>query len=299
MKGIINIDKPQGFTSHDCVAVVRRLTGVRRVGHTGTLDPMATGVLPVCVGNATRIMEYLDNDVKEYDCTMQLGIETDTCDTTGKVISRSDLRGITPAEIERAFSGFHGEISQIPPKYSAIKVNGRKLYEYARSDQSVEIKPRRVTIFDLRIEEIAGDSIRFTVRCSRGTYIRSICRDVGRILGCGAAMSALCRTQSGIFRLQDAIGIHDLREMSAEEIAGILIPVDKPLGDFGRIVVGRDQAKDFIDGKSIPFGRDQVPEETAVAGRYRLYRGADFIGVGDIDEQGRLKADKVFNTELK
>ncbi|MEG0663391.1 MAG: tRNA pseudouridine(55) synthase TruB, partial [Anaerovoracaceae bacterium] len=286
-------NKPQNFTSHDCVAIVRRLVGVKRVGHTGTLDPMATGVLPVCIGTAARIMDYLDEDSKEYRCRLKLGIDTDTCDIWGKTISTGSTEGITEAQIIAAFAPFSGEISQIPPKYSALKVNGKKLYEYARAGQEVEIKARTVTIKELELEEIKGDEVAFRVVCSKGTYIRSICHDVGAALGCGAAMSALSRTASGVFFIEDAIDLEELRTMSKEEIIPLILPTDYPLVNFTPVQLSREEAKNFIDGKHIVYSGEITGK------KYKLYCEETFLGVAKYSEKyKKLVADKVFNTEI-
>ena len=197
--GILNINKPEGWTSQDVAAKLRKTLGTKRVGHTGTLDPMASGVLPVCYGRATRIIEYYDADLKTYACEMQLGVRTDTLDRTGTVLEERPFQGITEEEIRSAVSRMSGWVEQIPPKYSALKVNGKRLYEYARQGLDVEIRSRRIYIDRIGTDSIDTDSglIRFTVRCSKGTYIRTICDDLGQELGCGAVMTALTRTESG------------------------------------------------------------------------------------------------------
>jgi len=298
MKGIINVKKPAQFTSHDCVAVMRGILGIKKIGHTGTLDPMATGVLPICIGNATRIMEYLELDSKEYRCTMKLGVVTDTCDIWGKVLEEKDTNHITEEEIKEAFKVFDGEIEQVPPKYSALKVNGRKLYEYARAGEEVEIKSRKVVIKELEIEKIEGDLITYRVVCSKGTYIRSICFDVGEALGCGGTMIALERLASGIFKIEDSVPLLELKEMSREKALEWLLPVDYPLVHFGKIKLNRKQAKDFIDGKHIEFDKSNIIKSTKYKERYKLYFDEVFIGIADIDSERKLVADKVFNTEI-
>ena len=192
MNGILNIYKEKGFTSHDVVAKLRGILHQKKIGHTGTLDPLATGVLPVCIGKATRVCEYLDDDFKKYRCTMVLGIETDTQDVTGEIIRRADVSGIRPEDVYKAFEGFSGWIDQKPPMYSAVRVKGRRLYEYARAGEEVEVKTRKVFISSLEVEvmdfshDVGSKKVTFTVECSKGTYIRTICQDVGKELGCGA-----------------------------------------------------------------------------------------------------------------
>jgi len=235
--GILNIDKAQNMTSHDVVSAVRRITGIKRVGHTGTLDPMASGVLPVCIGKSTRIMEYLDLDLKTYRCTMILGIDTDTQDIWGTEISRRAV-DVSEDDVRRVFSAFSGLITQTPPMYSALKVNGKKLYEYAREGKTVEVKSRQIYIHKMIIEDVdlSGEEkkVTFIVECSKGTYVRTICRDAGEALGCGAALCALERIQSGIFSVGDAIKLEDLQKTSREQLQSMLIPSWAPLIHFGR-----------------------------------------------------------------
>lgn len=312
--GIINVYKPQDWTSHDCVAVTRRALGIKKIGHTGTLDPMATGVLPVCIGPATRIMEYLDLDFKTYVCEMRLGLESDTLDIWGTITDRKDASGVTEQQIRQAFQRFSGNISQIPPKYSALKVDGKKLYQYARAGQEVEIKPRNVFIRSLEIQRIdlTEKKIVWKVTCSKGTYIRSICRDIGQILGCGAVMTGLQRTQSGVFRIEDAVDIRDLREMSRDEIEPYVLPADYPLVHFGKAVLDRENAQYFCNGGHIslknasverkPYYQDRQPHIQArpeYRQAYNLYlRKTDgdlFLGVAFYSSKyKKLVADKVF-----
>lgn len=333
-EGIININKPQDWTSHDCVAVMRRILGIKRIGHTGTLDPMATGVLPICIGSSTRIMEYLDLDFKTYRCSMQLGIETDTCDIWGQVTGERDIsnektqgsRGqefqerkeqdeIREADILRAFASFHGTIAQVPPRYAAVKVNGKKLYQYARAGEAVEIKPRNVYIKELTVDfiDLEAGTVTYTVTCSKGTYIRSICRDVGAALGCGAAMTALERVSSGRFSIADAVDLERLREMNREEISRHVVPTDFPLIHFGKAVVNKDRAEYFCNGGHIamkdvkilrrPEYEDKeahIPVKEAYKKAYNLYlqdSGREiFLGVACYhDKYKKLAADKVFH----
>lgn len=296
--GIIVVNKPQNWTSHDCVAVMRRATGIKRIGHTGTLDPMATGVLPICIGTATRIMEYLDLDWKTYRATLKLGIETDTEDIWGEVISSQSVDGISKEQIEEVVNSFKGEIKQIPPKYSALKVNGKKLYEYARAGQDVKIKSRMVTVKDIVINNIHDDCVDFTVTCSKGTYIRTICSDIGKKLGCGAAMSSLVRLQSGIFKLDDAMDIESLRNMPKDEILNRLIDTDVPLVHFGKIQLDGKKAKDFVNGKKLREKEIDIVGESKHQNMYNIYYNNEFLGVAKI-ENGVLKAHKVFNVRMQ
>lgn len=223
--GFLNIYKPKGLTSHDVVARLRKITKVRQIGHTGTLDPFATGVLPICIGKATRLIEYLDDD-KEYLATVQFGKNTTTYDLEGEITATFDKK-VTEEDIKNALKDFEGEISQIPPIYSAIKVNGKKLYDYARQGQDIEIKPRKVTISKIELKEFdkTSQSAKITVACSKGTYIRSIAYDLGAKLGCGGYLTALERTQAGKFQVNTAIKLEDLTEVS-QIVENLINPLD-------------------------------------------------------------------------
>lgn len=312
--GILNINKPADWTSHDAVKLLRGITGQKRIGHTGTLDPMATGVLPVCFGSATRIMEYLDLDFKKYRCTLRLGIETDTLDIWGSKTNEIGFNGITESKIYEAFKAFRGNISQIPPKYSAIKVAGRKLYDYARAGEEVEIKPRNIYIKEMRIEHInlTDGEVTFTVTCSKGTYIRAICRDVGINLGCGAAMSALQRTASGVFNVENAVDLESLRGASIEEIEQFILPADYPLVHFGKTLVDGYGAEWFVNGGWLEMRRVdiikkpefekpepdiEIPVKDIYRKMYNIYNKESkaFLGTAHYDNGKKmLVPDKVF-----
>lgn len=223
--GFLNIYKPKGLTSHDVVARLRKITKVRQIGHTGTLDPFATGVLPICIGKATRLIEYLDDD-KEYLATVQFGKNTATYDLEGEITATFDKK-VTEEDVKNALKDFEGEISQIPPIYSAIKVNGKKLYDYARQGQDIEIKPRKVTISKIELKEFdkTSQSAKITVACSKGTYIRSIAYDLGAKLGCGGYLTALERTKAGKFQENTAIKLEDLTEVS-QIVENLINPLD-------------------------------------------------------------------------
>lgn len=223
--GFLNIYKPKGLTSHDVVARLRKITKVRQIGHTGTLDPFATGVLPICIGKATRLIEYLDDD-KEYLATVQFGKNTATYDLEGEITATFDKK-VTEEDVKNALKDFEGEISQIPPIYSAIKVNGKKLYDYARQGQDIEIKPRKVTISKIELKELdkTSQSAKITVACSKGTYIRSIAYDLGAKLGCGGYLTALERTKAGKFQVNTAIKLEDLTEVS-QIVENLINPLD-------------------------------------------------------------------------
>ncbi len=239
-EGIINVNKPSGMSSHDVIYVFRKLIGVRRIGHTGTLDPEAKGVLPVGIGTASRIPEYLELDYKTYKCSMYLGVTSETLDIWGKDVEdrREEIRNalkkgqltfgdssipLTKAGICEAFAGFYGKIEQIPPKFSAVWVNGRRLYDYARNGQEVEIPRRTIWIEELKVEDIDLEELKVTysVTCSKGTYIRTICSDVGEKLGCGAAMCELTRTKSGFFDIENAVDFEKLVALKDRRLAVI------------------------------------------------------------------------------
>lgn len=223
--GVIVINKHSGVTSHKIVSALRKLYDMPKVGHTGTLDPMATGVLPVLLGRAVKAADFLLAEDKEYIAEMKLGITTDTQDITGEILSRSAFLP-SAEDVEKTVSAMTGEIMQIPPMYSAIKIDGRKLYDVAREGKEIERKARKINIYSLESERLAADTYRLHVRCSKGTYIRTLCNDIGAALGCGAAMSALCRTRSGPFTLENAVTVDELSEMSFEERLSLPAPTE-------------------------------------------------------------------------
>lgn len=315
--GILNVNKPQNMTSHDVVRDLRRILGMKKIGHTGTLDPMATGVLPICLGSATRITEYLDLDFKTYRCTMKLGLITDTQDIWGEVLECFPTEQISKEQIKSAFKGFYGSIDQKPPMYSAVRVNGKRLYEYARAGETVEVKSRKVFIRELNIEHIDLNSMEviFTVICSKGTYIRTICQDVGFLLGTGAVMTDLVRLASGSFTLEKSIDLEQLKQMNQQEINSLILPIEYPLVHFGKAVMSPELGKKFTDGWHIgmyecrierqpEFQTSEFPLEIRPEYRqaYNMYRednesptGETFLGVAFYHKQyKKLVADKVF-----
>ncbi len=231
--GFLVVDKPAGITSHDVVSRVRRTFGMKRVGHTGTLDPFATGVLPIALGAGTKAIPFLDESVKEYQAVMRLGAATDTLDVTGRVISEGDWSRVSAAMITEMFTRFTGCITQIPPMYSAIKQGGVPLYRLARKGETVERQERQVTIHSLCIDRLNLPEIAFTVRCSRGTYVRTVADDIGRALGCGAYLVELRRTASGLFNLSMAIPIAALSEDAAA--TGLERSIITPLQALGHL----------------------------------------------------------------
>lgn len=254
--GIIIIDKSPGWTSMDVCAKLRGILRERRIGHAGTLDPMATGVLPVFVGRATRAVEYAAGGEKEYVAGLRLGQVTDTQDITGTVLDCRPV-AVTAEELEGVLDGFRGEISQIPPMYSAVKVNGKKLYELARKGRQVERKPRPVTIFSLVLEGQSGPAdFLLRVRCSKGTYVRTLCHDIGQALGCGGCMSSLRRTMAGGYTLEDAVTLDQVEQ--AEDPAGLLLPVDSCFRQLPALTLTPAQARRVRNGGAFSFSREGV-----------------------------------------
>ena len=316
-EGIINLNKPRDMTSHDCVQAIRKITGIKRIGHTGTLDPQADGVLPICIGGAVRIMEYLDLDFKTYRAEMELGLVTETQDIWGSVVSdgRDKINDLSAESIGSAFESFNGLIEQTPPKYSALKYAGKRLYEYARAGVEIEIKKRNVFIKDISVNDVdlTGHKVSFNVTCSKGTYVRAICNDVGAMLGCGGAMSGLTRVASGAFSLEDAVTLSGLSDMGKDGIKDVIKPVDFPLVHFGRAILNDEgTAERFTNGRPVAFA-DAVVEDApeyslkepyfAIREEYkRAYNmytvqsgQSVFLGVAFLDGENReFAADKVF-----
>lgn len=307
MDGIINIFKPKGMTSFDVVAIVRKSCGIKKTGHLGTLDPMAEGVLPVAVGKATRIMDYLDTDIKVYKGRAILGIETDTLDIWGEKIAETEVSNVSQNRLKEVISGFCGVISQTPPIYSALKVNGKKLYEYARKGESVEIKSRDTFIKQAELISFDGREFEFQIACSKGTYIRTICSDIGKKLGCGAAMSSLTRLKSGCFDVSDSVSVEQIRNMPISEIKRHMTAVDTPLAHFGKALLSDWERRLFVNG--VALRREQwvmeelprfasekfaLPIKEEFEHFYRVYdRSGVFLGTA-IETNGLIKADKVF-----
>lgn len=295
--GILNINKPEGWTSQDVVAKLRGRLHIRRVGHTGTLDPMATGVLPVCFGKATRIIEYYDDDFKTYEAEMKLGMVTDTLDITGTVLETKPV-DVSEEDVIQTIDSFRGWITQIPPKYSALKVNGKPLYKYAREGVEVEIKSRKIYVEDIQPVEVnlGENRILFRVTCSKGTYIRTICDDIGKKLGCGGTMTALQRTQSGCFRVEDARTLPEILEMTDEELERCVIPMDETLVHLGRIELksmesvpfyynGREIDTGYVNVLASPAVPEAMQKESRLGDKYRVYdQEGKFLGISSLRE---------------
>ncbi|MDO8524977.1 MAG: tRNA pseudouridine(55) synthase TruB [Candidatus Omnitrophota bacterium] len=230
MDGVLAVNKPQGMTSHDVVDLIRRRFGIKKVGHAGTLDPMATGVLVMLIGSYTKLSGQFMSEEKEYKGSLTLGASSDTGDAWGKLTDSGRSLKFSEEEIGAAFKRFLGETEQVPPSYSAVKVNGRKLYELARKGLIVKAAPRRIVIKDIDVLKIDLPGISFKLTCSKGTYVRRICSDIGEYLGCGAYMSALSRTRSGRFTIDEALGVEELRGMGKEDLEKYVI-LRSPKGD--------------------------------------------------------------------
>ena len=239
--GIINVYKEKGFTSHDVVAKLRGIVGQKKIGHTGTLDPDATGVLPVCLGKATKLCDLLTDKNKTYEAVLLLGKTTDTQDITGEVLEEKSTEALTEEKVREAIEGFIGDYEQIPPMYSALKVNGKKLYELAREGKVIERKARPVKILDIQILEIDLPKVRMAVSCSKGTYIRTLCHDIGEKLGCGGCMESLIRTRVSTFRIEDAKTLDEIETLKQEgKLAELLVPIDAMFPFYPKITVKDD-----------------------------------------------------------
>lgn len=286
--GIINVYKEKGFTSFDVVAKMRGILGQRKVGHTGTLDPAAEGVLPVCVGKGTRLCDMLTDHDKTYRATLLLGVDTDTQDTTGTVLREKSTEGLTDEEVRKAILSFVGEYDQVPPMYSALKVNGRKLCDLAREGKEVERKARPVKIYEIVIESMDLPEVVMTVSCSKGTYIRTLCRDIGEKLSVGGCMKALLRMRVGGFLLEDSLTLKELQMMKDEgRLSKAVAPVESVFAAFREIRAG-DGSMDKLVRNGNPF-RCQSAGNVQDGEAFRVYDGAgQFTGIYEFSEEKRM-----------
>lgn len=294
LQGVIAIDKPAGITSHDVVFKMRKLYGTKKIGHTGTLDPMATGVLVVLIGRAAKAGEYLTSDNKTYKATLRLGIETDTEDTSGKIIKEY---GNIPSQgdVLRAISSFKGDIMQTPPMYSALKVGGEKLVDLARRGIEVQRESRKITVYDISGEYIENNDYAVTVSCSKGTYIRTLCADIGKSLGCGGAMASLRRVQSGAFTLDNAYTLQSLEEMSYEERIELLMPTEQVFADYPVYKPQGFFLKLCRDGQHLY--QKKIKTDFPCGSYVRLYDEEGFFALGRVDMfdgESAVKPVKVF-----
>ncbi|WP_283704649.1 tRNA pseudouridine(55) synthase TruB [Clostridium perfringens] len=294
MNGVINIYKNTGMTSFDVVAMVRRVAKMKKVGHTGTLDPAASGVLPVCLGKATKIINYIMENKKVYRVNLKLGMVTDTYDLEGEVLREEDASHITKDEILNCINTFLGTIDQVPPMYSALKQNGVRLYELARQGIEVHREARKITIYSIENIKIeSNDNIQMDVCCSKGTYIRSLCYDIGEKLNVGATMTALERIQNGPFIKEEAINIEDLTEELLEKH---IISIEKALDSFEKITVNEKFGKLLRNGVKV-FDNRMYSEEVEFNKLYRVYEdNGVFLGLGKRDEKG-FKLEKLLIEE--
>jgi tRNA pseudouridine55 synthase len=289
--GIINVYKEKGYTSHDVVAKMRGILKMKKIGHTGTLDPDAEGVLPVCVGKATKLVDIITDKDKTYEAVLKLGVTTDTQDLTGKILTECEVTA-TQQEIEEAIKSYIGEYMQLPPMYSAIKVNGKKLYELARQGKEIERERRKVYIYDIRILEFnpTEHEITVSVDCGKGTYIRTLLHDIGETLGCGGSMKSLIRCAVGSFHINDAIKLSSMEELVKEnKIETVIYPVDAVFNKYQKLVVDREYHKLIYNGNS--FRREHLirslqEQQQAQAEWYRIYDSDDiFIGIYQYDPE--------------
>ncbi|MCK9858128.1 tRNA pseudouridine(55) synthase TruB [Paenibacillus sp. ATY16] len=300
MDGIIAVWKPAGWTSHDVVAKVRRIVRMKRIGHAGTLDPMVTGVLPLCLGRSTRVVEYLQERPKAYEAVIQLGTATDTEDLTGTVLEEQTGIKVTREQVLQVLQSFVGEIDQVPPMFSAVKVDGKRLYELAREGKTIERKSRKVTIhqIDLLDAVLDADKPRFTfsVICSKGTYIRTLCVDIGRALGVPAAMAELTRTMSGGITREQCVTIEELEELQAAgKLEEKVLPADIAIDHLQRVQANAAVTEMALRGQKIPYNRMAASFDSSSL--VRLYGENDaFIGIFEADDQAlALKPVKVFS----
>lgn len=273
MDGIVIVDKPQGWTSQDVTARLRRVFGTRRIGHGGTLDPMATGVLPVFVGRATRAVEFFEHAEKTYETVLRLGITTDTEDMTGTVLTEENV-SFTEEQLQETLAAFRGEILQVPPMYSALKVNGQKLCNLARKGKTVERQPRPITIHELTLVERGENTLRLRIRCSKGTYIRTLCKDIGEKLGCGGCMESLRRVAAGEYTIDEAVPLQTL--LDTEEPEKYLRDVDTMFRNYPAVTLTANQETRCRNGNA--FSVSLAP------GTYRAYsQGGEFLMLAKVD----------------
>lgn len=283
MDGILVIRKEKGYTSHDVVAKLRGILHMKKIGHTGTLDPAAEGVLPVALGRGTRLVELLTEKEKTYEAVLRLGVSTDTQDMTGTILSEKPVT-VTEKEVRETVASFMGEQMQVPPMYSALKVGGKKLYELAREGKTIERKPRPVVFYEIRIMDISLPLVRISVTCSKGTYIRTLCNDIGEKLGCGGAMEELLRTRSGNFTLEESLMLSQVEEaVSDGTIMEKIVPVEEVLSMYPALTA-------TVEGDRLLHNGNPLPETMVQGGnreeKVRMYKSSgDFTGIYGWDEK--------------
>lgn len=286
--GILLLDKRLGISSNRALQEVKRLYNANKAGHTGSLDPLATGLLPVCLGAATKISEFLLNDHKRYQVTVQLGIRTDTGDMEGAVVETLPVPELTQADIKTVLQKFTGAIDQVPPMYSALKQNGKKLYELARAGLTVERPARCITIYELTLLALHKDALDLEVHCSKGTYIRTLAEDIGKALGCCATVKALRRVHTGDFRIEQAISFEQLERLDEQQMLDKLLAVDTPLQSFPAIYLDERQSDCVKQGQILNVSEN-------LTGTVRMYCADEFLGLGEMRLDGKLAPKKMFN----
>ncbi|MFR1707873.1 MAG: tRNA pseudouridine(55) synthase TruB [Clostridium sp.] len=286
--GVLNINKPLGISSFEVVRKIKKLAGEKKVGHGGTLDPEASGVLPVCIGKATKAIDFIMEGEKEYIAKVKLGVVTDTYDREGKVLREGNVN-FTEEEIIKAIHKFEGSIDQVPPMYSALKQNGKKLYELAREGKEVYREPRNITIYSIDILSIDSPIIEIKVRCSKGTYIRSLCYDIGEELGCGAMMWELKRTATGTFTIENSV---DLKELTESNISNYIVSLDEIFNKFPKLVVNEKFERLILNGVTI--NDRTLLNRIEKFCKYAVYNNSDkLIGIGLESDEG-FKLIKLF-----
>jgi tRNA pseudouridine55 synthase len=294
INGIVVLDKAEGLTSNAALQQVKRLFEANKAGHTGSLDPLATGVLPLCLGEATKVSQFLLDSDKKYRARIRLGIRTDSGDCQGNVIERHEAVQVTRRTVERALKRFEGDITQVPPMYSALKVDGVPLYKMARRGETVEREPRQVTVYSIELTAFDERELEVEIACSKGTYMRTIADDLGQVLGCGAHIIALRRTQAGVFTETDCVTREALEtEKEQTGLPGIdrhLIPMDEAIGDLPEVVLPNETASYVKNGQAVLVRH--LPEE----GLVRLYDEEQFIGIGCIDDDGKVAPRRLIVT---
>ena len=281
MNGIINVYKEKGYTSHDVVAILRKIAGQKKIGHTGTLDPDATGVLPVCLGRATKVCDLLTDHDKTYETVLLLGKTTDTQDISGEILKEHPTDHLNEAEVIKVIENFKGTYDQIPPMYSALKVNGKKLYELAREGKTVESKSRKVTIYQIHIKKIQLPRVRMEVTCSKGTYIRTLCHDIGNRLGTGGCMEELTRTKVGRFELKDSLKLEELSDLAQNgRLEDALIPLDQMFSELQSVVPAEKYISKAYNGNDFFFFFLSEDGKFCSGEKVRVYDAqGHFIGV--------------------
>lgn len=288
VNGFLIIDKPAGITSHGVVSQIRRMLGIKRVGHTGTLDPFATGVLPVAVGTATKAIPFLDEGVKGYTAEILFGTTTDTLDITGAVLNKVDNFSINRNELLAQMQALTGKINQVPPMYSAIKQNGQPLYKLARKGIHVDRKPREVTIFNFELLALQQNSATIQISCSRGTYIRSLADDLGKALGIGACLTSLNRTQSGSFTIQNAVSLEKLAAIvDAGQVTDVLVDISSALTHLPEVVLDAEQARLVLNGRLPPLPGHNKPSRLTFTDR--------LLAVTGFNQEQSLALQRVFH----